>query len=388
MAIRKLEYTVYLDGLDPAARQFGGIQGEHNATELNFTLCDEIHDSIMSQAEGKTAIYRFEGFDCLGSMRATEPLPLVKNMTYSLENWLTKEGGTIKVHLVISVADGDDTVMDMFTFPALLQLKENPKGETKEPEDYKSIPTLAYRAGVNAAQAKDAANKSENMAAAAKAAQQKTEEAMLALEAGSVIIFQGGNASSKFAVDVVIDGEISGVSSNPVENKVVKQFVETVLEDGTEALKKAGNNEIEIDDLKKDLEETNQNIEDAKALGLRSYGTKDGWTYKIWNNGEAECYCTVAQTFKILQPWANTNNTMYVSSGEQNIVTFPFEFAEPPHCFYALDSYDCSVLVIPQSSVHATTTHSLGIQVVRPAPVDSVNVKIYWEIKGKIKEEE
>ena len=388
MAIRKLGYTVYLDGLDPAARQFGGIQGEHNATELIFTLHDEIYDSVMSQSEGKAAIYRFEGFDCLGSMRATEPLPLVKNMTYSLENWLTKEGGTIKVHLVISVADGDDTVMDIFTFPALLQLKENPKGETKEPEDYKSIPTLAYRAGVYAARAEGAANKSEDMAAAAETAQQKTEEAMLALEAGSVIIFQGGNASSRFAVDVVIDGEISGVSSNPVENKVVKQFVETVLKDGTEALEKAEENEKEIDSLKKDLEEADKNIEGAKELGLKSHGTKDGWTYKIWNNGEAECHCTVTQTFKILQPWANTNNAMYVSSGEQNMVTFPFEFAEPPHCFYALDSYGFSVLAIPQSSAHATTTHSIAIQLVRPAPVDSVEVKIYWEIKGKIKEEE
>ena len=38
MAIRTINYDVSLDGISPAAQQFGGVQGDHNVTELKFTL--------------------------------------------------------------------------------------------------------------------------------------------------------------------------------------------------------------------------------------------------------------------------------------------------------------------------------------------------------------
>ena len=382
MAIRKLGYTVYLDGIDPAARQFGGIQGEHNATELNFNLCDEIYDSVMSQAEGKKAIYRFEGFDCLGSMRATEPLPLIKNMTYSLENWLTKEGGTIRVHLVISVADGDDTVMDIFTFPALLQLKENPKGEIKEPEDYENIPTLAYRAGVYAAQAENAANKSEDMAAAAETAQQKTEEAMLALEAGSVIIFQGGNASSRFAVDVVVDDAISDVSTNPVENKAVKKFVEANLRVGAAAMKAADKNALDIKEMQEEADERDETIKKLEnRVNLESAGTSGDFYYKKYSNGEAKCLGRVNFEGSVLSEYGKAyynGNLIYVSLPKDLFVKKPLIFPSA----IALDAQ------LYQIAIGSASAERFSFYVESDRSLNTGKCECCFEIFGKWKEEE
>ena len=40
--MRKLEFTVGIDSISPDTAQFGGIQGEHNATEIEITLTDEL----------------------------------------------------------------------------------------------------------------------------------------------------------------------------------------------------------------------------------------------------------------------------------------------------------------------------------------------------------
>ena len=162
MAIRKLEYTVYADKLEPAARQFGGIQGEHNATEIVFKINQDFFDSIFEQADGKTIIYRFDAYDCVGNTLPYDPQQLTEStVNYLLENWITKEGGNIRVHLVISILDNEETEIDAFTFPALLNLKEKPRGTIKEHEEYESIPSMAYNAKVSAERSEDAADRSE-----------------------------------------------------------------------------------------------------------------------------------------------------------------------------------------------------------------------------------
>ncbi len=385
MAIREIKYTVTADGIDPAAQQPGGIQGDHNATKLVFTLEQDFYESIINEADGKTVIYRFEGFDCLGKMTAGEPFPLVQTMTYPLENWLTKEGGTIKVHLVLSVMEGDNTIIDIYTFPTLLKLKEN---NVTAPSDYENLPNLAFVA-------KEAAKSAAQDAQTASNAKTKTLEAMLALESGSVIIFQGGNAKSRFSVDLAVDSEISDASENPVENRIVKKYVDNFLNDSTEARKIAEENAKKVKTIEDDLNGTQQKVE---KLYVTDFGTKEvteqngsktKWTYKIWSNGEAECYCDVTQLFNINTLWGGLEGKMYISSGQYNFVTFPFEFAENPNCTYSFDSNPNSVFAVPQGTEnHTTTTHSFAIQFARPGISEKVEVTISWSVRGKTKEEE
>lgn len=57
------------------------------------------------------------------------------------------------------------------------------------------------------------------------------------------------------------------------------------------------------------------------------YGTKDGWIFRKWNSGIAECWTTIAET----KSNYSTVNGFYTYYGTVN---FPFSFLEPPRYTY------------------------------------------------------
>ena len=86
MAIRTINYDVSLDGINPAAQQFGGVQGDHNVTELKFTLDTSLMDSIRSHAGDNRVVYRFDGYDGSGNVCSTVPAVLSNDpCVYRLE---------------------------------------------------------------------------------------------------------------------------------------------------------------------------------------------------------------------------------------------------------------------------------------------------------------
>lgn len=139
MAIRTVTYTVSESGIVPAVVQNGGLQGEHKATELVFYFEENFrtHLGNLRVPDGVNDFYyRFEAHNGAGLKDITEPKVLSVrqegvSVSYELENWLTREGGNIRVYLVISYVDtqNDENLMDIFTYPALLRLENVPEGE-------------------------------------------------------------------------------------------------------------------------------------------------------------------------------------------------------------------------------------------------------------------
>ena len=162
MAIRTIEYAVSVNGIVPASQQFGGTQGDHNATELKFTLSEPLRSAITSSAQG-TVVYRFDGYDGSGGVRSTEPQVLTQDpCVYVLEEWITRYGGKVQVYLVITdVTDG--TEMELYSFPAVLNIKDRPDGKPTDGSDYDSISTLYEGARASADKAEDAAARAEQV---------------------------------------------------------------------------------------------------------------------------------------------------------------------------------------------------------------------------------
>ena len=51
MSIRTIEYTVTASGISPSVKQFGGVQGDHNATKLKFILNEEFWKLLQDKQE-------------------------------------------------------------------------------------------------------------------------------------------------------------------------------------------------------------------------------------------------------------------------------------------------------------------------------------------------
>lgn len=223
MAVRKIEYRVKADGIEPAVKQFAGVQGDHKATELIFNIDTTLYESLTEQlSDGGKLIYRFDGYDGEGGICRSDTRDLTKTVTYPLEEWLTRFGGIVKVVLVISLLKDDLTEMELFSFPALLQLKNLPEGSETDGESYESMSVLAQVA-------KDSANTAVESAEVAVEAKKKTELARAALENGTVWVFDGGDAEGNVDVKFVVDGEMSDSSENTVMNKVVKKYVDNLM---------------------------------------------------------------------------------------------------------------------------------------------------------------
>lgn len=242
MAVRTVEYTVTASGIKPAVLQCGGIQCEHNATELVFSFKDEFREQLAALREPdgfEDFYYRFEAYTGSGIKGFTEPQILYVRdkeisetnplmVTYPLENWLTRDGGNVKVYLVISYIDtqNSETLMDIYTYPAFLKLEPIPDGEISPEEDYKSMPTLTALAKHSALRAEAAADSAEDAKDKAEAAAESTNNTYVSLTEDTFVFVGGDSQTPRFKTELIIDGEMSGESDNPVQNKAAKQYVD------------------------------------------------------------------------------------------------------------------------------------------------------------------
>lgn len=220
MSIRtEIAFTVDENGIMPNTYQLAGVQGDHNATDIVFTVTEALLARLLAAAEG-TVYYRFDGYNSAGDMKSTVPEPLAEDgspLVYTLKNWFTREGGDLQVVLVFTDVSEGTTLRELNSFPALLRLKNLPDANFAD-DNYESITTLSLAASEAAQRAEAAADTSE-------AAKEQTVDARYALENGAEFIFLGGNAAGAAEVDIVIDSELSEYSSNLVQNAAVaKEF--------------------------------------------------------------------------------------------------------------------------------------------------------------------
>lgn len=105
MAIREVTFTVTAIGnVTPAAPQCGGVQGEHNVTEVIFKIPNSLDE---------VGVYRVECRDNTGRGDTSDTILRVTSGSYVLikcllPNAWTQYGGKITLHLVRSHGTGED----------------------------------------------------------------------------------------------------------------------------------------------------------------------------------------------------------------------------------------------------------------------------------------
>ena len=308
MAVRTVSYAVTATGITPATKQPGGVQGEHNATNLTFNIGSELWSSLQSHITGGgELIYRIDGYDGEGSVGRSDTHTLTQNIDYLLEEWLTRSGGTVKAILVISLLDDGVTEMELYSFPAILQLKAMPNsGEDADTDLRESLSVLAQVA-------KNASETAVTSAASVHTDRLLTEEARIALESGAEFIFDGGDdEEEEIPIDLVIDSALSLVSKNPVQNKVVAAELSNI--------------EISIADIDDDVAEIQTDLETLSTDYIVSQGTQGMWTYRKWNSGIAECWGVTPYEICTIESDPTTGlKTQYTPTR-----SYPFSFASIP----------------------------------------------------------
>ncbi|MBO5089450.1 MAG: hypothetical protein J6C27_00855 [Clostridia bacterium] len=262
MAYKTITYQVRFDGITPSGRQRIGMQGHHNMVRLEFEVDPALRAALESGAS-KRVFFRFEIYNGTGEVFRTSSEDVMENyedyvIYYTLQERDTRYGGIVKVVLVLTVVDGTDTVMESYSFPALLQVESLPEGvasDGKNRVSYSELELKALEASVAALEVKQAYDsgklKGEQgepgeatpefiaMVERAKENAQKTESARAALENGTVWIFDGGDADGAVDLDgdgepdantagikIVVDNEMSDESENIVKNRVIKRYVD------------------------------------------------------------------------------------------------------------------------------------------------------------------
>ncbi len=162
MAIKTIEYEVNIAGITPATEQYGGTQGDHRVIQLKFALSEELYGGITDVSADGKAMYRFDVYDGEGGVWSSDAVELTDDtVSLELEERHTRFGGKITVYLVItSLSEDNETEVELYSFPAVLRLKNRPEGTHQDGENYESVTALAEVAknkALEAAQSAEAA---------------------------------------------------------------------------------------------------------------------------------------------------------------------------------------------------------------------------------------
>lgn len=249
--VRKIEYTVSESGIAPAVTQFGGVQGEHRATELSFSIENALWKKLKGLVanEGGELIYRFDGYDGEGGVHRSDTASLTESVSYLLEEQLTRYGGTVRVVLVVSFVKSDTTEMELYSFPAMLKLKGLPMGTESEDENHESMSTLAEiakAAAIQTEQDRDFVEDAEKRVA-------ENLAGYIPLNANLEIVFDGGDSSTEMTM------------YNTVVLNRILETADYVVEEGTKTITHYIDNDA------------------SKPLQIE-------WHYHKKKNGEAECW--------------------------------------------------------------------------------------------------
>ncbi len=221
MSIRIFEFTVTDKSIAVTNLQRGGVQGEKNATRLDFSFEDGLKDKLIELSDdGKQLFYRFDLYDGVGGKISTDPVALDLNnettVSHMIAEWQTRYGGTIQVYLVITLTDGEKTEMELYSYCVKMALKPLPDAKSAVGESYESITTLAVSARASAENSRFAADE-------AKEAYKKTQDA---LDNGIILNLDGNRGKAEGNIKYVVDNAMSDTSQNAVQNKVVKAYVD------------------------------------------------------------------------------------------------------------------------------------------------------------------
>ena len=350
MAVRTIEFEVSANGITPATLQAAGVQGDHKSTKVIFNVETELYQSITQQAteQSGTAIYRIDGYDAEGGVSRSVAQNLTQNnIEYYLEEWLTRYGGNVKIVLVISILKNNTTEMELFSFPALLKLKNLPDGKDTSGENYESMSTLSQTA-------KDAADTAVQAAADAEEAKEQTELARAALEGDSIFIFDGNGTFGEIDPLFVVDDTLSASSNNAIANSAVTQKFEELETESANNFA-AVNQQLddintEIDAIPKTVDQTynaesaNAQSGTAVAQGISQY-TEPLVSNKFPSNNSFSHY---------MQSW---NYLTAVPWYTENMSSIAFLNACPEHCSFTVTINEHTFSDFPHSGTFYGILH-------------------------------
>lgn len=167
MAIKTIKYEVNIAGITPATEQFGGTQGDHRVTQLKFALSEELYGAITDAAADGKARYRFDVYDGEGGVWSSDAVELADDtVSIELEERHTRFGGKITVYLVITaLSEDNEAEVELYSFPAVLRLKNRPEGVYQDGENYESVTALAEVAKSSALAAENTNKELQSFAA-------------------------------------------------------------------------------------------------------------------------------------------------------------------------------------------------------------------------------
>ena len=226
MAIRKIEYAVDVGGINPKTRQEGGVQGDHNVTELEFSLSDRLYERLKNEADlvsGAKLCYRIDRYNGEGDCEATAAQELEsKVIVFAVDEWMTRYGGIVKAVLVFSLEGEEFTEIELFSFPAVLTLKTRPSTLLENREKYRSLSNMSIAASDSAKSAADNAERVETLAKEALASAQSAENFAERLK-DAEIIFKSDldDEGGRLPIEFEVDDFLSDISENPVKNRII-----------------------------------------------------------------------------------------------------------------------------------------------------------------------
>lgn len=189
MEIKNIGYLVSINGITPATEQFGGTQGDHKVTTIEFTLTDELYETVTDESGEGKHMYRFDVYDGEGGIWSSVPEEITENtVSITLEERHTRFGGKITVYLVITaVSDDNETKMELYSFPAVLRFNNKPDGTYQQGESYESISSLAESAKNNALAAETSNRQVQGLAARVEEKLQNGEFDGVGIESAEIV---------------------------------------------------------------------------------------------------------------------------------------------------------------------------------------------------------
>ena len=188
MTQREITFICTDSDISPRTLQYGGMQGEDNATELKF----DISDLDLTVESGHSVAYRMDCTDGTGGFYS-ENLTLQtgssnkKYVLFSVPYIVTRPGGVAKLHLVISDLDSDNVeAAILYSKTAKLYFDATGEGSTARNQYKRELSGLMEEAATSAAEsaasaAESAASAAESATSAA-SAQESAEHVKLELE--------------------------------------------------------------------------------------------------------------------------------------------------------------------------------------------------------------
>lgn len=129
MAVRKYDFYISESDINPKSIINGGMQYEHNATQLEFQISNDLYDLLCEQETGVVTHFRIDAVDGEGGYHPSatvepETVDDMHKITYSIPIGIAKTGGLCKFSIVASRIGQDNIEKMIFcSAPALIRFE-------------------------------------------------------------------------------------------------------------------------------------------------------------------------------------------------------------------------------------------------------------------------